>query len=175
MTLAVNPRDGHLWLAAQDPDRMQVFGDDGQLPCRFWCDTPAGLAFDGNGVVISQFSQCRLSVHAANATFMHMHGFGDHVHHQCRQLLDLLRPAALATSADGGLLYVADTNNHRIHVFHRDGRFLRDWFVGGCLVDPETSHCPEALAVSLMDDRLWICGSDECIEVSVDCLVGGNV
>ncbi|MEI6150005.1 MAG: hypothetical protein WCS01_12960, partial [bacterium] len=35
-------------------------------------------------------------------------------------------PSGVAVEPDG-LVYIADTNNNRIQVFDRDGRFVRNW------------------------------------------------
>ena len=95
-------------------------GSIGGGPLKGHFSSPRGIAVDDAGRVFVADDYCRVQVFDANGGFLYRWGTAGDGPGQFR------RPVAIAID-QAGLVYVADALNDRIHVFTREGVFVRAW------------------------------------------------
>ena len=111
--------DGNLYVTDLRNDRVQVFNGQGRF-LRSWGRTgagqgefksPSGLAIDRNGnVYVAEIGNDRIQVFDKAGGFVAAFGKGGSGPGEFRNLHGLI------VDSDTGLLYVADTGNHRVQV-----------------------------------------------------------
>lgn len=117
-------RKGNLYVADHKNDRIQVFDKDGTHLSTFGrpgsgpgeLSAPASIAFDRYGnVFVTEVGNNRIQVFDRNGNHLTMWGKPGSGHDE------LDEPYGIAIDHASGLIYVADSENHRIQVFRRAG------------------------------------------------------
>jgi DNA-binding beta-propeller fold protein YncE len=122
-------------------------GVQGSTPGRFGFPTDAVIDADGRYYVSEYGDFDRIQVFDADGRFLHQ--WGGHGYDPGQ----FLRPRAI-TFGDDGLLYVADSCNHRVQVFDTTGRLVRLWGHRG--VRPGQMAFPYDLTFG-PDGNLYVC------------------
>ncbi len=126
--LAVD-REGRVYVLDSGRDRLFIFSPDGRLQSQWGEDwglfDPRGLDVDQHGFVYiaNTGGSVVLKISPAGQVVARYgsHGSGDG---------QLDQPTDVAVDGEGNL-YIMDTENRRVQVWDREGRYLRQWSISG--------------------------------------------
>lgn len=130
---------GQIYVIDPGHDRLFVFSPDGRLQSRWGRDwglfDPRGLDVDKDGYIYvantGGSELLKVSVQGEVEARYGLAGSGDG---------ELNQPTDVAVDGEGNL-YIVDTENQRLQVWDRDGRYLRQWPISGA----NTFDCPHVV------------------------------
>ena len=156
--MTIDPVDDSIWIADThyfrvlrynaEGELLKMFGKEGEEDGEFFFITDVAPDPNGETVWCTDYGRAnRIMQYSYDGEFIS--GFGTEPY----VTDELERPMAIAISADGAELFVADAGNHRINVYTREGELLRR--IGSPGNEPGQLNFPYDIAVDI-EDTLYI-------------------